>query len=733
LAGSKLSEKNKKANVVQSQTTKQITIMPIGNSLTQASEPGYRGFLYHLLDSAGYKFDFVGSKHDGMPSNGGDPDHSGFGGYVIGPNPSKLDDKDPWKHGDILFHLDSGYQIMKNNADLIILEIGINDFFNDRTGYDPTKAGAVRLDSLIAKIFRIDPKVVLLVSNLTPVSWDSNFGSLYNSEVPIIINKYKKQGHNCFLADLRNGINWNTKTDLSADKLHPTASGYKKMAKLLFSALVPVLDSMNSMYQSGAISDNTSVRTINFKPNWDKLRVLKNPHKGWYHHLLDNGVSTYKINDEQLFRSFPGMDHLYLRLAWSYLEPKEGQYDWHRIDEVVNKYVPLGYKISFRITSKETGTYPGSVGQEQNGVQYATPTWVEKAGAKGTAALNGGIKSWTPKWGDPVYLEKLDNFNRAFAERYDGKPWVSYIDIGSIGEWGEGHTSFSTKIPPTVAEVKANIDVFLKNFKNTQLVCTDDLIYYGKSKADTKTLYDYAVANGISMRDDSPLVEWYLQNNLKTWSVTNPEFYDPLYLKKPIVFELQHYGMVKKEGNWLGKNGAEKIAKYGYSGAEVLRKAIETMHATYIGYHGYCEEWLADNPDLTDELANRCGYWYFPVSATYHSILNIGHNEISINWLNKGIAPAYNKFGLVFRFQSKDQSISFETTSIDSGNKNWLPGMSKIENYQIEIPSSTKKGVYTLKFKLIDQSQENLLIQIGIKATQTDASGFVELGIISVK
>ena len=76
------------------------------------------------------------------------------------------------------------------------------------------------------------------------------------------------------------------------------------------------------------------------------------------------------------------MDHLYLRLAWSYLEPEEGVFDWSRIDEVVEKYVPLGYGISFRITCKETGTYPGSVGQQKNDVMYATPVWVEKAGQK---------------------------------------------------------------------------------------------------------------------------------------------------------------------------------------------------------------------------------------------------------------------------------------------------------------------------------------------------------------
>ena len=33
--------------------------------------------------------------------------------------------------------------------------------------------------------------------------------------------------------------------------------------------------------------------TIDLTQKWDTLRVLDNPHKGWYHHLLDNGISKY--------------------------------------------------------------------------------------------------------------------------------------------------------------------------------------------------------------------------------------------------------------------------------------------------------------------------------------------------------------------------------------------------------------------------------------------------------
>ena len=469
---------------------------------------------------------------------------------------------------------------------------------------------------------------------------------------------------------------------------------------------------------------------VDFSSEWDTTRLIKNPGKGWYHHLLDNGIDKYEVSDDSVFDHFPAMDHIYLRLAWSYLEPVEGKFDWQRIDTIIEKYVKRGYGVAFRITSKETGRYPGSVNQEVDGVQYATPYWVRKAGSKGIIAERGDTRSWTPDWDDPVYLAKLDNFQRAFAEKYDGKPWVRYIDIGSIGEWGEGHTSFSTKIPPAAEEVKANIEIYLKNFRKSQLICTDDLIYYGKDENTVNELLEYAISNGISLRDDSPLVDWYIKNNLKTWSISHPRFYDPLYLTKPIIFELQHYGIVKKDGNWLGENGADTIKKYGYSGAEIMRKAIRTMHASYIGFHGYAGEWLADNPDLSIELSNLCGYWYFPVIVTFKRIMHPGENQVDFKWLNKGVAPAYERFNLVLRFEKPGKQLLTDVPVYESGNRRWLPGIVCDESYKVALPENMLPGKYMLKFKL---QKKDIPVDIGLRRNMFDSDGFAEIGYISVK
>jgi hypothetical protein len=521
---------------------------------------------------------------------------------------------------------------------------------------------------------------------------------------------------------MRNGQN-------RSDSTAPLITILMKFIQLSYAPLILALLS------AGCIPIRTN--EVSFVQNWDTVRVLKNPHKGWYHHLLDNGVHKYAIEDDSIFASFPGMDHLYLRLAWSFLEPREGEFNWHYIDGVVEKYVPQGYNISFRISCSETGRYPDSVGEELEGVQYATPGWVRKAGAEGTVVQTLGSEkhlTWVPKWDDPVFLEKLDQFHKAFAARYDGQPWVIYVDIGSIGDWGEGHTSFTTRVPPTAAEVKANMDIYLNNYKKTQIVVCDGYFTVGKSKDEEQQLYQYAVSHGMTIRDDSPLVDYYVRNHLDTWTVTQPHFYDPLYLSKPIVFELQHYHIVKRDGNWLGKSGAEMIPAYGYSGAYIMRKAIETMRATYIGYHGYAEEWLADNPDLTNELANLCGYWYFPVRSFFPSTLDRDENVFSIEWLNKGVAPAYKPFDLLLRFESENPNESFELLPEGSGNRNWLPGVHETEIYQVGIPPDIKKGKYIMKFRLAEQTGKGIRpVHVGVSEAVIDKEGFIEIGRVRIK
>ena len=95
-----------------------------------------------------------------------------------------------------------------------------------------------------------------------------------------------------------------------------------------------------------------------------------------------------------------------------------------------------------------------------------------------------------------------DHFLGEIAARYDGKPWVDFIDVGSFGVWGEGHTLYSSGRPYDFETVRRIIDLYRKNFPHTLLVCNDDFTLQRRGEA----LIDYCQDQGLTLRDDSILV-----------------------------------------------------------------------------------------------------------------------------------------------------------------------------------------------------------------------------------
>lgn len=464
-------------------------------------------------------------------------------------------------------------------------------------------------------------------------------------------------------------------------------------------------------------------------PLHDARRVLVNPGKGWYHHYPDNHIDKYRIARDADLLEFPGMDHLYLRLAWAYLEPKEGQFDWPVIDRIIEKWTAHGLGIAFRISCKETST-------DRIEQQFATPRWVMEAGARGgyyrMGKAVGPDGPWEPVFDDPVFLEKLDRFLAAFAARYDGRPWLRYVDIGSIGDWGEGHSWAGSRNECGLEVRKAHVDLHLKHFKRTQLMVSDDLVFKLPAAADRQALHQYLLTHGISYRDDSILVDGYLQGVSDRFTVNSPDFFRDAYPHTPTVLELEHYSAVKRLGNWDGRPGSnvDKFGK-GKKGADYFRGALELLHASYLGYHGDAREWLADNPELTRELLNRCGYWLFPKSLKLPDKLVAGATvPITLTVENRGVAPPYDPYELRVKLAGSHATL---VRTVAKGCRAWMPGAPVASTWELSLPSDLKPGDYELSLGLFDVGAgRERPVEFGLTASVRDADGFHRLATVFV-
>ncbi|MCX6631772.1 MAG: beta-galactosidase, partial [Candidatus Solibacter sp.] len=309
----------------------------------------------------------------------------------------------------------------------------------------------------------------------------------------------------------------------------------------------------------------------------DTGAALVNPGMGWQFHHYDNNIRNYGLNLEpsDTVDEFPGVSSVYLRLAWSFIEPQEGKFNWSIVDTPAARWIAKGKQVAFRFTCSE-------------GTPYATPEWVRKAGAKGYLHSGKGVlaegRTWEPDFDDPIFLDKLDHFLAAAAARYDGSPDVAFIDVASFGIWGEGHTYASTLLPYSAATVRRHIDLHKKNFKRTLIVANDDFANQGRGLE----AIEYARQMGLALRDDSILVQGGERAYLHAYLA-------PLFWPQtPVILESEHYGGSKKRGAW--------------GDGSLYLQAIEDYHASYATVHWYPREFLQECRPLIDKINLRLGY-----------------------------------------------------------------------------------------------------------------------------
>ncbi|SEF37598.1 GDSL-like Lipase/Acylhydrolase family protein [Amycolatopsis pretoriensis] len=207
-----------------------VKVMPLGDSITDGTQVpgGYRIGLWQRLSAGGYRVDFTGSQYNG-PAALGDHDHEGHPGW-------RIDQIDANVVG----------WLRNTGSHTVLLHIGTNDILqNHDTGSAPA-----RLSGLIDHITATAPDAEVFVATIIPLAdpGQESAARTFNSAVPGIVQSNRNAGKHVHLVDMHAAL---TTGDL-IDGVHPTATGYDKMAATWFGALRSVPGSIGSAGTSTA-------------------------------------------------------------------------------------------------------------------------------------------------------------------------------------------------------------------------------------------------------------------------------------------------------------------------------------------------------------------------------------------------------------------------------------------------------------------------------------------------
>ena len=420
---------------------------------------------------------------------------------------------------------------------------------------------------------------------------------------------------------------------------------------------------------------------IDLLPLTDDKRILKNPHKGWFWHFIDNGFSGPLYRDRNkpgdYLEDFPNLNHLYLRFDWSDVEKSEGVYDFGFLDNIMDEWGPKGYAFSLRVCTFET-SYPGFT---------ATPEYVFEKGAK--CYRMPGRDLVQPDYGDPYFLERLEIFLAEMGKKYNNDPRVDIIDIGTYGTWGEGHTVEGEGYIYPVDVIKKHIDLHLKYFPDKYLLMNDDHIVgrIFRGADECQEMLDYAYERGLGLQDDSICCDYYsVVNGYDTMRATRS--FRKLADNAPSCIEFAHYGYIHPTFDDYYRNGLTIV------------ECLKNSKATFAGFHGYPRVFLKSDKWLAEYCANRLGYWYFAENALVPELTSSAHNHVKVTFRNKGWSKAYyahniclavsDDAGNILRTISSDKrvdglsneevrtfDVNFDLRGIPGGEYNVLLGVSE--------------------------------------------------------
>lgn len=130
---------------------------------------------------------------------------------------------------------------------------------------------------------------------------------------------------------------------------------------------------------------------------------------------------------------------LYMDITWAELEPEEGQYNWDAIEKKnqLNRWREEGKHIVLRFVCDVPGTE----------THMDIPQWLyEKINHAGTWYNVSFGQGFSPDYNNEQFISYHQKAVEAMGKYLGQDSLISYIELGSLGHWGEWHVNYSAGI-----------------------------------------------------------------------------------------------------------------------------------------------------------------------------------------------------------------------------------------------------------------------------------------------
>ncbi len=407
----------------------------------------------------------------------------------------------------------------------------------------------------------------------------------------------------------------------------------------------------------------------------------------------------------------------YHRCDWADLEPEPGVY---KFDEYFGPMLDywvrqLGWRFAFRVMCENMHSRK----------KYVTPKWVFDAGVPGFVHRGLYVKEQVdPVFWHPKYLELQCRFIRALSEWVERQEGIEFVDIGSIGEWGEMHLGLHIPGRWTREQLREAgfteyryimayrriIDAFADAMPHTRVFL---------NVGGYMQINDYAAARGINFRQDG------LGLHGASYLVDQKLY--PEYAFRGVQCNLELL------------TGYSGMKARGWDPRAVVRRGLQSP-ISYMNINFGAPNMLTNPPaevrEAVEEAARRIGYRFRLVSVRIPRRVRVseevaGRLPVMQEWVNEGIAPCYEHLALEWRLvDGAGRAVASEAYFPAVPTTKWLPGKAVKTGCVLEIPAGTAPGRYGLQVRLFMPERPEVRYYLAMKGG--DGRGWYTVGQVEV-
>lgn len=395
------------------------------------------------------------------------------------------------------------------------------------------------------------------------------------------------------------------------------------------------------------------------------------------------------------YRQDPYVSFAYVPVYWDELEPRQGEYDFAALEERCHfeQWRADGVRLILRLV-------PDTPTQEPH---MDIPQWLYDAmGGAGTWYHGDYGEGFSPDYENQVFRQAHRALIAALAQRYADDPQVAFIELGSLGHWGEWHVDTDAGIAPfpTQEITDAYVQDYLDVFSPHQLLLRRPY----KIGRDYKLgLYNDSFGLPDSHQEWlSWIAEGYQSDQNGEWLAAMPDF----WLSAPSGGEFSP----RQEDSWY------------FSSAQfpTTLSLLEQSHTTFLGPNApaYGELSGTEEENLRTLLAEMgytlrvsyCEIWRTVFSSTL---------QIELVWENTGLAPLYADWPIALELRDNSGEIVWSGRANASFSQ-WGPGRHRV---RLSLPGTETlpKGSYSLWVGIVDPLTESPGVALQMETDQDGA------------